>query len=78
MVLCAIGVVDQVVDVEGGLLNEGYVFVDAARMDVAFVAHLGSAEPGAIAPFNGSDIEVFAEADNPYRHRLPQRAVEPP
>ncbi len=42
--------VNLVVDVGIGA-NEGDVFVDAASLDVAFVAHLSATKPGAGAPF---------------------------
>ncbi len=49
--------------------------IDAARLDTALVAGLSAAKPGAIAPVHRPDVEVVAEADDPNRHRLSQRAV---
>ena len=68
--------VDLVVEVGSG----GYerdIFVDAASLDVAFVAHLCMTKPGSRAPIDRSPIEVVAEADDPNDYRLAQRAVAP-
>lgn len=74
-VLSAVHGVDLVVDVGVGLLHKGDVFLDAAGPDPAFMAHLSAPEPGGGAPVNGADVEVVAEADDPDRHPLAQRAV---
>jgi hypothetical protein len=73
-VLCSVGGVDLVIDIGVGL-HESDILVDAASLDVAFVARLRATEPGAGAPVNASDIEVVTVTDNPYRHRVSQRAV---
>jgi hypothetical protein len=49
--------------------------IDAAGADVAFVAVLNAAEPGGGAAVPGANVEIVAVADNPDRHRLPQRFV---
>ena len=73
-VLGAVRGIEFVVDVVVGV-HEGDVFVDAASLDVAFVAHLSATEPGGGAPVNGSDVEVVAVADDPNRHGVSQRTV---
>jgi hypothetical protein len=62
-VLGAVGGVDLLVQVVG--LDQAHIFVDAAGLDVGFVADLGAAEPGGGAAVDGSDIEVVAVADDP-------------
>src|SRR5688500_4477580 len=76
-VLCAVGGVDLFIDLGVSLLQECDIFFDAASADVALVAHLGATEPGGGAPMNRSDIEIIANADDPDRHRVSQRAVAP-
>ncbi len=73
-VLCAVGGVDLVIDVWGGVY-EGDVFVDAARLNLTFMPHLDASKPGGGAPVNGSDVEVVAVADDSNRHRFSQHAV---
>jgi hypothetical protein len=62
-VLGAVGGVDLVVKVVG--LDQAHVLVDAAGLDVAFVAHLAATEPGGRAAVDGSDVEVVAVAYDP-------------
>ena len=58
-------------------LDEENVLPDAAGLDPCFVAILGAPEPGAGAPVHGSDVEVAAEADDPDRRWVSQRAADP-
>lgn len=59
------------------LLDEGDVLLEAADPDPTFVALLRATKPGAGAPVHGADVEVVAEADDPDRHWLAQRAIAP-
>ncbi len=73
-VLGAVGVVDRVV--EGGVgVRETDVFSDATGLDPTFTAALRGAMPGGAVPATRADAEVGAMADDPNRHRLPQRPV---
>src|SRR5262249_48070664 len=60
-----------------GILHRGPVFVDAASVNVCFVARLGATKPGGGAAIHRADEEVVAVADDPDRHRFAQRAVLP-
>jgi len=72
--LGAVGVVDRVV--EGGVgVRETDVFSDATGLDPTFTAALRGAMPGGAVPVTRADAEVWAIADDPNRHRLPQRPV---
>src|SRR5215218_1042010 len=72
-VLGAVGGVDLLVQVID--LDQAHVFVDAAGLDVAFVADLGATEPGGGAAVDGPDIEVVAVADDPDGPGVAQGAV---
>ena len=61
-VLCAVGGIDLVVNIGGGLLHESDGFVDPTSPDVTFVAHLNAAEPGAAAPIYRPDVEGVIDA----------------
>src|SRR5512132_1240470 len=72
-VLGAVGGVDLLVQVVD--LDQVHVFVDAAGLDVGFVACLGATEPGGGAAVDGSDIEVVAVAHDPDGPRVAQGPV---
>src|SRR5207245_9883896 len=59
-VLRAVFGVHFVVDVVR--LDEKDVFAEAARLDAAFMAHLGATEPGGFASVHGSHVGILALA----------------
>ena len=70
LVLGAVCRVDLVVEFRIGHLQEGGIFVHAARLDMACVTGLGATEPRAAAALIGPDVEVVANAHDPDRHRF--------
>jgi hypothetical protein len=73
-VLLAVGSVDRVVDVLVDV-HEDHVLIDAAGADMPRAPLLGGAEPAAAGPAPRADVEVVADADDPDRNRLAQRAL---
>ena len=67
--------IDLVIDLGVGLLHKGDILFHAACSDVPFVAYLHATEPGGGASVSSSDVEIVTVTDNPYRHRVSQRAI---
>src|SRR5438093_13447600 len=67
--------VDLIVDSCVRFGHETNVLPNPARLDVARVARLSRAEPGSIVALPRPDIEIVANADHPYGHRVSERAV---
>ena len=76
MVLCLVRGIDLVIQSRGGLFHKGDILLDATRLDMAFMALQNATKPGAIVPFDRADIQIVAEANDPYDHQASQRAVE--
>ena len=77
-VFAAVGGINLVIDVVASVnFHKGSLFVDAACLNMAFVACHNTTKPVRAAPVHGSDVEIVPNPDDPNRSRLPQRTVAP-
>src|SRR5690349_3127030 len=76
-VLGAVRSIDLLVDRRTILFHKRDIFIDAACLDVSFVAILHASEPSPIASVHRSDIERIADPDHPDDQGFAQYTVVP-